>query len=272
VIGDITATGGYLAEGDFGNSFIDGTIVDYVTGNARITTGPSDAMTFYNGGTSARTALMTLGATGNVGIGTASPTQKLDVAGSAIIGNTSGNQGLLIGNASGNSGAYINYLSSSAVVNWQVGSNIINSGSLTFTPSTAAGGSTFTTPAGRFDSAGNFHFNSGYGSIAVAYGCRAWVNFNGTGTVAIRASGNVSSITDNAGGDYTINFTTAMPDANYAVSWSGNGPTLGDYNNNLEVPYTSTPTASAIRVFNKDNNQAGAVGRDVIYGYLAVFR
>lgn len=45
--------------------------------------------------------------------------------------------------------------------------------------------------------------------------CRAWVNFNGTGTVAIRASGNVSSITDNGVGDYTVNFTTAMQDANY---------------------------------------------------------
>jgi hypothetical protein len=47
--------------------------------------------------------------------------------------------------------------------------------------------------------------------------CRAWVNFNGTGTVAIRADFNVSSITDNNTGDYTVNFTTAMPDANYAV-------------------------------------------------------
>jgi hypothetical protein len=51
--------------------------------------------------------------------------------------------------------------------------------------------------------------------------CRAWVNFNGTGTVAIRASGNVSSITDNGTGDYTVNFTTAMSDANYAISGSG---------------------------------------------------
>jgi len=50
--------------------------------------------------------------------------------------------------------------------------------------------------------------------------CRAWVNFNGTGTVAIRASYNVASITDNGTGDYTVNFTTAMPDANYSVSIS----------------------------------------------------
>jgi lipocalin len=52
------------------------------------------------------------------------------------------------------------------------------------------------------------------------YKCRAWVNFNGTGTVAIRASGNVSSITDNGTGNYTVNFTTALPDANYAMAWA----------------------------------------------------
>jgi hypothetical protein len=51
---------------------------------------------------------------------------------------------------------------------------------------------------------------------APSYSARAWVNFNGTGTVAIRASGNVSSITDNSVGNYTVNFTTAMPDANYS--------------------------------------------------------
>lgn len=52
---------------------------------------------------------------------------------------------------------------------------------------------------------------------APVFACRAWVNFDGTGTVAIRASGNVSSITDNGVGDYTVNFTTAMPDANYCA-------------------------------------------------------
>ena len=52
--------------------------------------------------------------------------------------------------------------------------------------------------------------------------CKAWVNFNGTGTVAIRAGYNVSSITDNGTGNYTVNFTNAMPDANYVVSGSAN--------------------------------------------------
>jgi hypothetical protein len=53
---------------------------------------------------------------------------------------------------------------------------------------------------------------------APLYMCRAWVNFNGTGTVAIRASGNVTSITDGGVGTYTVNFTTAMTDANYCIS------------------------------------------------------
>ena len=55
---------------------------------------------------------------------------------------------------------------------------------------------------------------------APLYACRAWVNFNGTGTVAIRASGNVSSITDLGTGNYRVNFTTAMQDANYSAQVS----------------------------------------------------
>jgi hypothetical protein len=53
---------------------------------------------------------------------------------------------------------------------------------------------------------------------APIYACRAWVNFDGTTTTpTIRASGNVSSVTRNGTGDFTVNFTTAMPDANYSV-------------------------------------------------------
>lgn len=63
--------------------------------------------------------------------------------------------------------------------------------------------------------------------------CRAWVNFNGTGTPAIRASGNVSSITDNGTGDYTVNFTTALPDANY--SFAGAAGFYGAENNAAQV-------------------------------------
>ena len=74
-------------------------------------------------------------------------------------------------------------------------------------------------PSSISTSGTDFQFNSGYGSTATAYGCRAWVNFNGQGTVAIRESGNVSSITDHGTGDYEANFTTPMSDVNY--SWFG---------------------------------------------------
>jgi hypothetical protein len=80
------------------------------------------------------------------------------------------------------------------------------------------------TGAPSWNSSGVFSFNSGYGSVATAYGCRAWVNFNGIGTVSIRASGNVSSITDVAAGAFTVNFTTAMPDSNYSAVAVGDGP------------------------------------------------
>jgi hypothetical protein len=90
----------------------------------------------------------------------------------------------------------------------------------------------------------NFGFDSGYGSVVTAFGVRAWVNFNGTGTVAIRDSGNVSSITDNAVGNYTVNFATNMPDVNYCVS--GTTGIVG--NNNVFIAgATDAPTVSAYR-------------------------
>ena len=73
------------------------------------------------------------------------------------------------------------------------------------------------TGAVNIDASDNLQFNSGYGSTATAYGCRAWVRFNGAGTVSIYGSANVSSITDNSTGNYNVNFTTAMPDSNYAT-------------------------------------------------------
>lgn len=104
---------------------------------------------------------------------------------------------------------------------------------------------------------------------APVYACRAWVNFNGTGTVAIRASGNVSSITDNGTGDYTINFTTSMPDADYSVVGQS-GPTsvssgiIGAFvANNLTVQ-----TSSAVRIRTYDSPSF----TDSAYVYVSIFR
>jgi len=82
---------------------------------------------------------------------------------------------------------------------------------------------------------------------APMYACRAWVNFNGIGTVAIRASGNVSSITDNGTGDYTVNFATAMPDANYAMSASAQDSDSGG-DVIIGRPNGATKTTAACRI------------------------
>jgi hypothetical protein len=99
---------------------------------------------------------------------------------------------------------------------------------------------------------------------APTYACRAWVNFNGTGAVAIRASGNVSSITYNGTGDYTVNFTTAMPDANYASMATGTFTNAGLY-----VEGSTAPTTTALRV--KSYTAAGWP-IDVLYCNVAIFR
>ena len=90
-------------------------------------------------------------------------------------------------------------------------------------------------------------FNDGNGT-QIGTLCRAWVNFNGTGTVAIRASFNVSSITDNGTGNYTVNFTNALPDANYAYNFSADDSA----SNQPIVSQNGIQTASALglRTFN----------------------
>jgi len=108
------------------------------------------------------------------------------------------------------------------------------------------------TATGQFDSSGNFKFNSGYGSVATAYGCRVWVNFDGTGTPAIRGSGNVTSITDHSTGEYTVNFTTALPDTNYAVV-SLNSTPSGDAGDATQVNTYAT-TSVRLKLFDRSGN------------------
>ena len=61
---------------------------------------------------------------------------------------------------------------------------------------------------------GDLQFDSGYGSAVKAYGVRAWIHFNGSGTISIRDSGSVSSITDNGTGNYNVNLSITLPDTN----------------------------------------------------------
>jgi hypothetical protein len=102
-------------------------------------------------------------------------------------------------------------------------------------------------------------------AVKAAYdlAAKAWVNFNGTGTVAIRASANVSSITDNGVGDYIVNFTTPLADANYSLVASS---TFGSANG-----FAGTaPTASAARVSSYTTTTGAAL--DSAFICVAVFR
>ena len=118
----------------------------------------------------------------------------------------------------------------------------------------------------------NFEFNSGFGSNGVAYGVRAWIYFNGeSGSIGSGlGSGNISAVTDNGTGDYTISFSNSMPDANYAAVGG-----LSDISNNadagfLQAPYATAPTTSAFRLRTIDVNYTAH--RDCEYVYLAFIR
>jgi hypothetical protein len=104
------------------------------------------------------------------------------------------------------------------------------------------------------------------------FGVRAWVNFNGTGTVAARASGNVSSITDNGVGDYTINFTTVLPDGNYAVVSTGVTNPVGglDGRNQCVVPVAVANTYGTNSVRLSSFNQVSGTSTDPTHVHVAV--
>lgn len=139
--------------------------------------------------------------------------------------------------------------------------------------------------SGNATVAGNLSFNSGYGSSAIGYGCRAWVKFNGTGTVAINGSANVSSITDNGIGLYTVNFTNAMPDTNYSVVATNsvvsgfNGSTTDTAAPNGGRVYTcfmcvsqaTPPTTTTVRVSQGNSYYAGDAF-DPNQVHVAIFR
>jgi hypothetical protein len=106
---------------------------------------------------------------------------------------------------------------------------------------------------------------------APIYSARAWVNFNGTGTVAIRASGNVTSITDNGTGDYIVNFTTAMSDTSYSVATSTGGNTNA-YLRQVTANITAAGTVRINTFFSGDNANTPLALADFDPVCVSIFR
>jgi hypothetical protein len=269
----------------------------------------------------------TIDASGNVGIGTSSPTAygagyvTLDVNGTT--------QGTIQCEANGTPQVVLYGSTTEGGV-----------GTLTNIPFRFV---TNNTERMRLDTSGNLQFNSGYGSVATAYGCRAWVNFNGTATSnltgtysqtgttvtvtitahgyttgqavfldftsgtavdgaytvtvidantftvtqasrttsgnvtsvrsTIRASGNVSSVADNAVGDYTVNFTNAMPDTEYSIlgfARSDGTSTASSYS--ISSNSTGAKTTSQIQFYARFVNPSTSGNYDSSEVNIAIFR
>ena len=199
---------------------------------------------------------ISLDSSGRLGVGTSTPATVVDIEASADAyitiqpGTTDGNVGLLINNSAG---------TQKGVILYDTDDNYMLL-------------STENTERMRLTSTGDLRFNSGYGSVATAYGCRAWINFDGTsGSIGTgRASGNISSVTDNGTGDYTLNFSNAMPDANYAAIGNATSAVGGVVGIAVIPDYpTGTQTTTALRI--QSTNTATSKFDAVNYS-VAIFR
>jgi len=215
----------------------------------------SDAMTFWaNAAERVR-----IDSSGNVGIGTTNPSSKLHVSSGAIDE---------VARFEGTGQPYISLYDSGVREFFGTVSNH------------DFAGRTKNAEHARFTNSGLFQFNSGYGSVANAYGCRAWINFDGTAVTnpasmtGVRGSGNVSSVLDNGTGDYTINFANSMPDTNYAVTGvakeydSATGSTVVFYL--AEQTVANTLSTSFVRVHTATGGASTAI--DAVVVCVAVFR
>jgi hypothetical protein len=280
-----------LADVAIGSALISGGVGTAPSwGKIGLTTHVSGTLPVANGGTGTTTAftagsVVFAGASGvyaqdnaslffddtnnRLGIGTSSPATTLDVNGtiSARANGAEGGQIEFNNPDNASQGATLD-VSTADVTRWfTVRNNSTHQmGQLSGTGGTV---SLYTAAAERLrlDASGNLLFNSGYGSVANAYGCRAWVNFNGDGTIAIRGSAGVTSLTDNGTGQYTINLSFTMPDSNYAVVGSA-----GSTNNAIGDRQLSTYPVNTTSCKVVSGQTASTAVYDATQVHVAIFR
>jgi hypothetical protein len=190
--------------------------------------------------TNGSTTAVTVDTSQNVGIGTTSPSKKLHV-----YRNDTGQDAQIQIEQAGSGSPTLGFLET-GVYAWLIGQyGADNSFRIA-----ASGADLNTSPRLTIDTSGNLQFNSGYGSVATAYGCRAWVTYNGS-TGAVIASGGVSSVTKLGPGDWQINFSITFPDANYAIAGFVK-PTSGQSNYTLnrtvQGRHDTAPTTTQCRL------------------------
>ena len=185
---------------------------------------------------------------------------KLPLAGGTLTGD------LLIDKSANNArltlgGGYVGQIkfeNNPVVTNWMVTSQYVKSNAFEIIPSTAVGGDTFTTPVLQITSDGR-----GLSQFTA----KAWVNFDGAGTVAIRRSHNVSSVTDNGTGDYTVNFDNNLNNNSPMVVGSA-GSNNGDVVSDLHGVTIGTSSSSSVRVGDNYAN-GGSVRNPAVFNVLA---
>jgi hypothetical protein len=185
-----------------------------VVGSAAIS-GTLTAGTFAPKDLTVDTNLIKTNSTDNyVGINTTTPTEALDVTGKVLVSSDITIGGVIVADDSTN-------VTTAPPITFTGDTNTGIGHSAADTLDLVTGGQPRfrIEPTGQIKAVYESQVGTDYNTqLDNGYLCRAWVNFNGTGTVAIRASGNVSSITDNGTGDYTVNFASPMPDSNYSVN------------------------------------------------------